>query len=203
MFLKRRPSRLSFLVLVGALGVLVHWESTRSLLKVVRVSSFSVFTFNNKPMFFPSPSLSAHPFGSSVPTSSFLFSSFRTLPPQSSSVLKLDGTVTSPPLPPASPPSHPPSDDPPSDDPPSDDPPSDPLHVQHKLAGNALFLKGDYESALERYLEAIEEGERLCRRENGEASTPPPSSASSSSPLSLSSPFRSRSERGLAPFMSS
>ena len=49
-----------------------------------------------------------------------------------------------------------------------DDPPSDPLPVQHKLAGNALFLKGDYESALERYLEAIEEGERLCRRENGE-----------------------------------
>jgi hypothetical protein len=148
--------------------MLVHWESTRSLLKVVRVSSSSFFTFNNKPMFFPSPSLSAHPFGSSVPTSSFLFSSFRTLPPQSSSVLKLDGTVTSPPLPPASPPSHPPSDDPPSDDPPSDDPPSDPLHVQHKLAGTALFLKGDYESALERYLEAIEEGERLCRRENGE-----------------------------------
>ena len=94
--------------------MLVHWESTRSLLKVVRVSSSSFFTFNNKPMFFPSPSLSAHPFGSSVPTSDFLFSSFRTLPPQSSSVLKLDGTVTSPPLPLSPPPPLSPSILPPS-----------------------------------------------------------------------------------------
>ena len=54
------------------LSWLVHWEGwctgsrRERLLKVVRVSSFSVFTLNNKPMFFPSPSLSAHPFGSSV-----------------------------------------------------------------------------------------------------------------------------------------
>ena len=59
--------RWSFLGLVGALGVLVHWESTRSLLKVVRVSSSSFFTIYSKPMNFLSPSLSARPFGSSVP----------------------------------------------------------------------------------------------------------------------------------------
>ena len=112
MFLKRRPSRLSFHVLVCALGVLVHWESTRSLLIVVRVSSFSVFTFNNKPMFFPSPSLSAHPFGSSVKDfllPLLLFSD------SSSSVLLSPQTrrhrhlPPSPPFPPSPLPLHPPS----------------------------------------------------------------------------------------------